>query len=101
MLYYNSLLKVFFLQSRLSMKGYLLTDAPSVTTASLFWKLTDQQESFIVIVLPDSHQVSGCLSPVTMFLELIDNTEQGFKSTNDVSFRVCQVLCHPQETAWT
>ncbi|XP_071117066.1 receptor-type tyrosine-protein phosphatase epsilon-like [Haliotis cracherodii] len=43
-------------QSHLSMKGYLLTDAPSVTTASLFWKLTDQQESSIVIVLPDSHQ---------------------------------------------
>ncbi|XP_048256440.1 receptor-type tyrosine-protein phosphatase alpha-like isoform X2 [Haliotis rufescens] len=43
-------------QSRLSMKGYLLTVAPSVTPASLFWKLTDQQESSIVIVLPGSHQ---------------------------------------------
>ncbi|XP_067677272.1 receptor-type tyrosine-protein phosphatase mu-like [Haliotis asinina] len=43
-------------QSHLSMKGYLLTEAPSVNTASLFWKLMDQHESSIVIVLPDSHQ---------------------------------------------
>ncbi|XP_071117359.1 receptor-type tyrosine-protein phosphatase alpha-like isoform X2 [Haliotis cracherodii] len=43
-------------QSHLSMKGYLLTEAPSVTTASLFWQLTEQQESSTIIVLPDSHQ---------------------------------------------
>ncbi|XP_046583650.1 uncharacterized protein LOC124290846 [Haliotis rubra] len=43
-------------ESHLSMKGYLLTEAPSVTTASLFWKLIEQQESGTVIVLPDSHQ---------------------------------------------
>ncbi|XP_067679833.1 receptor-type tyrosine-protein phosphatase epsilon-like [Haliotis asinina] len=42
--------------SHLSMNGYLLTEAPSVTTASLFWKLTEEQESSTVIVLPDSHQ---------------------------------------------
>ncbi|XP_046562321.1 uncharacterized protein LOC124271263 [Haliotis rubra] len=43
-------------KSHLSMKGYLLTEAPSVTTASLFSKLIEQQESATVIVLPDSHQ---------------------------------------------
>ncbi|XP_048256535.1 uncharacterized protein LOC124125702 isoform X3 [Haliotis rufescens] len=43
-------------RSHLSVKGYLLTEAPSVTTASLFWKLTGEQESSTVIVLPDSHQ---------------------------------------------
>ncbi|XP_067679832.1 receptor-type tyrosine-protein phosphatase alpha-like [Haliotis asinina] len=42
--------------SHLSMNGYLLIEAPSVTTASLFWKLTEEQESSTVIVLPDSHQ---------------------------------------------
>ncbi|XP_067679830.1 receptor-type tyrosine-protein phosphatase alpha-like [Haliotis asinina] len=42
--------------SHLSMNGYLLTEAPSVTTASLFWNLTEEQESSTVIVLPDSHQ---------------------------------------------
>ncbi|XP_067678531.1 uncharacterized protein [Haliotis asinina] len=47
------------LRSHLSMQGYLLTEAPSVITASLFWKLTEEQESSTVIVLPDSHQ---CLS---------------------------------------
>ncbi|XP_067679825.1 receptor-type tyrosine-protein phosphatase alpha-like isoform X2 [Haliotis asinina] len=47
------------LRSHLSMQGYLLTEAPSVTTSSLFWKLTEEQESSTVIVLPDSHQ---CLS---------------------------------------
>ncbi|XP_067678441.1 receptor-type tyrosine-protein phosphatase T-like [Haliotis asinina] len=44
------------LESHLSLKGYLLTEAPSVTTALLFWKLMEQQESATVIVLPDSHQ---------------------------------------------
>ncbi|XP_046560689.1 receptor-type tyrosine-protein phosphatase kappa-like [Haliotis rubra] len=48
--------------SYLSVNGYLLTDAPSVTTASLFWKLTEEQESSTVIVLPDSHQrLSSCV----------------------------------------
>ncbi|XP_048256555.1 receptor-type tyrosine-protein phosphatase alpha-like isoform X1 [Haliotis rufescens] len=42
--------------SHLSMNGYLLTEAPSVTTASLFWKLTEEQESSTVVVLPHSHQ---------------------------------------------
>ncbi|XP_067679836.1 receptor-type tyrosine-protein phosphatase epsilon-like [Haliotis asinina] len=49
--------------SHLSMNGYLLTEAPSVTTASLFWKLTEEQESSIVIVLPDSHQSVSCFLP--------------------------------------
>ncbi|XP_067678553.1 uncharacterized protein [Haliotis asinina] len=49
--------------SHLSMNGYLLTEAPSVTTASLFWKLTEEQESSIVIVLPDSHQRVSCFLP--------------------------------------
>ncbi|XP_046571742.1 receptor-type tyrosine-protein phosphatase alpha-like [Haliotis rubra] len=49
--------------SHLSVNGYLLTEAPSVTTASLFWKLTEEQESATVIVLPDSHQRVSCFLP--------------------------------------
>ncbi|XP_067679820.1 uncharacterized protein [Haliotis asinina] len=49
--------------SHLSMNGYLLTEAPSVTTASLFWKLTEEQESSTIIVLPDSHQRVSCFLP--------------------------------------
>ncbi|XP_046571697.1 receptor-type tyrosine-protein phosphatase T-like isoform X2 [Haliotis rubra] len=51
------------LQSHLSMNGYLLTEAPSVTTASLFWKLTEEQESSTVIVPPDSHQSLSSFVP--------------------------------------
>ncbi|XP_046560690.1 receptor-type tyrosine-protein phosphatase kappa-like [Haliotis rubra] len=51
------------LRSHLSMNGYLLTEAPSVTTASLFWKLTEEQESSTVIVLPDSHQSLSSFVP--------------------------------------
>ncbi|XP_048256545.1 receptor-type tyrosine-protein phosphatase epsilon-like [Haliotis rufescens] len=52
-------------RSHLSVKGYLLTEAPSVTTASLFWKLTEEQESSTVIVLPDSHQSLSSFVPST------------------------------------
>ncbi|XP_048256571.1 receptor-type tyrosine-protein phosphatase alpha-like [Haliotis rufescens] len=50
--------------SHLSVNGYLLTEAPSVTTASLFWKLTEEQESSTVIVLPDSHQRLASFMPL-------------------------------------
>ncbi|XP_048256543.1 receptor-type tyrosine-protein phosphatase T-like isoform X2 [Haliotis rufescens] len=49
--------------SHLSVNGYLLTEAPSVTTASLFWKLTEEQESSTVIILPDRHQSMSCVIP--------------------------------------
>ncbi|XP_067678575.1 receptor-type tyrosine-protein phosphatase epsilon-like [Haliotis asinina] len=50
-------------RSHLSTKGYLLIEAPSVTSASVFWKLTEEQESSTVIVLPDSHQSLSSFVP--------------------------------------
>ncbi|XP_048256561.1 receptor-type tyrosine-protein phosphatase epsilon-like [Haliotis rufescens] len=49
--------------SRLSLKGYLVTEAPSVTTASSFWELTTSHDSSTVIVLPKSQQMLPCFLP--------------------------------------
>ncbi|XP_048256563.1 receptor-type tyrosine-protein phosphatase epsilon-like isoform X1 [Haliotis rufescens] len=49
--------------SRLSLKGYLVTEAPSVTTAASFWELTTSHDSSTVIVLPKSQQMLPCFLP--------------------------------------
>ncbi|XP_067678550.1 receptor-type tyrosine-protein phosphatase kappa-like [Haliotis asinina] len=57
--------------SRLSVKGYLVTQAPSITTASSFWELTNSHESSTIIVLPKSlHRLRSFLPTLGSSLDL-------------------------------
>ncbi|XP_046571700.1 uncharacterized protein LOC124279866 [Haliotis rubra] len=51
--------------SRLSVRGYLVTEAPSIATASSFWELTNSHESSTIIVLPKSLQRLPCFLPTS------------------------------------